>query len=741
MAERLRGGARLVTLTGPGGVGKTRLALRVAADFATEIPDRVWFVPLAPVRVPESVLPIVARALGVRSAPNRPVGEALVWFLNVRRTLLVLDNLEQVRACGPALVELLQGCPDLTVLATSRAPLQVYGEVEFAVPPLPLPPSRGRQSLPDVERNEAVALFVQRARAVRRDFALTDDNAAAVAEICRRLDGLPLAIELAAAKSKFLAPAAVLARLDNRLTALTGGPQDQPARLRSLRDAIAWSHDLLAPDEQAAFRRLAVFVGGGTLDAATAVCRATGGPDSFESLILHHLVQSEDDPAGEPRLTMLETIREFALERLAASVEAEATQRRHAEYFLVLAEAAEPELWGSTQERWLERLETELDNIRAALTWALESGHAEIGLQLADSLGRFWAIHDHPDEGRRWLELALDKARAAAPSTRASALAWASMMANIQGDAAAAQAHGTESHAIACALEHRSLMAGALYALGRAAQGRGDLAQAAEWLAGAADLWRAVGNPARAAYALDHLGSVASRQRGLERAVELATEALALHRTAGDERGTAVALLILADAAHEQGDHKRAAGLFAEAIGTFRSFGDTIGIAECLTGIASVAVATGRAHQAAGLFGAAAALRERCGHAVHRATAGAGYAAAADRARADLGPEASAAARATGSRLSVDNAAAIAITIALGTAAPDRLGDTRDRTLTPREREILRLASEGRSDKEIAAALSISSRTVGRHLENVRAKLGVGSRAAAAALAVRRGLV
>jgi len=418
----------LVTLTGPGGVGKTRLALQVAADAAGHFPGDIWFVPLAPIRDPDLVAATVAQALGVRVGSERTSRDALAAFLRERAALLLLDNFEQVVGAVPLVADLLAACPRLTVLVTSRMRLRIAGEREYPVPPLALPPSDGPGSLDAVIGSAAVALFAERAQELAPNFVLTETNAPAVAEICRRLDGLPLAIELAAARIRVLPPRALLSRLERRLPLLTGGGNDAPARLRTMRDAIAWSHDLLGEDEQKLFRRLSVFAGGFTLEAATAVVSAAGeaGIDVLEgvsSLVDSSLLQlagESDDDGGEPRYLLLETVREFGQEQLDASDEAEAVRRRHAAFVFGLVEELAPRLTGADEAVWLDRLAAELANVRAGLAWTLEHEAAETALRLTTDLGRFWYARGDPSEGERWLGAAL--ARGGGGVARADAL-------------------------------------------------------------------------------------------------------------------------------------------------------------------------------------------------------------------------------------------------------------------------------------------------------------------------------
>src|SRR5215211_5247743 len=430
---------RLLTLTGPGGIGKTRLALQTAADLLDDFSDGIFFVPLATLTEAELFLPAVAETLGVRETGEQPLVESLKDYLHERRLLLLLDNFEQVLGAAPTVTEMLAGAQGLKVLATSRMPLGLYGEHEYAVPPLSLPDVRHLPDIATLSQYEAVSLFIERAQAAKAEFEVTSESAPAVAEICVRLDGLPLAIELAAARIKMLPPRAMLQRLSSRLKFLTGGARDVPERQRTLRATIEWSFALLDEGEQLLFGKLAVFSGGRTLEAIEAICDADGDlpVDVFEgvsSLLDKSLLRQEEGPGGEPRFVMLETVHEFAREKLGQSQEAEEIKRVHAQYFLTLAEEAYPELKGANQLEWLERLEAEHDNMRAALSWASERKEAEVALRLGGALWRFWSVRGYYSEGRRWLQEALSMDGRGSPGSRAMALAGAGSLASVQGD-------------------------------------------------------------------------------------------------------------------------------------------------------------------------------------------------------------------------------------------------------------------------------------------------------------------
>ncbi len=533
---------RLVALTGPGGVGKTRLAQRVAAELADNFADGAAWVDLAPLADPNLVAPTVAQALGVREAGDRSLYERLADALRDRALLLVLDNFERVVDAAPLVARLLAGCPRLKVLATSRVHLRVSGERLVPVGPLALPEPARPAPLPELAATEAVALFVERAQAARPDFALTTGNAAAVAEICRQLDGRPLAIELAAARVAVLPPAALLARLERRLPLLTGGPRDSPARLRSMRDAIGWSHDLLSQDEQALFRRLAVFVGGFTLEAAEAVA-ADEGIDVLEgvsSLVAKSLVRDEEGSGGEPRYLMLETVREFGLERLAERGEEPAIRAAHAAFFLALAEAAEPRLMGPDEATWLDRLATELPNTRAALAWTLEHEAAETALRLATNLFWFWYSRGDRREGERWLGAAL--ARGSGGTTaRADALIAAALVATVL-DCAAAVELAEEGLAVSRACGYAAGSARALLCLGIAAEWAGDFDRAVGLEEEALALLRDLDDPFRTALVLVNLADANLWRGDLAPAQAHAAEGLALARSTGNEYAVALAL-------------------------------------------------------------------------------------------------------------------------------------------------------------------------------------------------------
>jgi predicted ATPase/class 3 adenylate cyclase len=709
---------RLVTLTGPGGIGKTRLALQAAELLDTnelapplppqrerglggegprsegDFPDGVWFVNLAPLSDPGLVASAIAHALGVREVAQQPILDSLKSYLREKRMLLVLDNFEQIVDAAPVVAEVLVDAPGLTVLVTSRMPLRLSGEHEFAVPPLGLPPIKatvitertavaraatpttsGMSAFPvaNLTQYEAVRLFIERARAVKAEFAITNENAPAVAEICYRLDGLPLAIELAAGGVKLFSPQALLTRLDQRLKFLTGGARDLPVRQQTIRNTIDWSYALLDAPEQALFRRLGVFVGGCTLEAAEAVCNADGDlpldvMDGITWLTDKCLLRSEEGANGEPRFLMLGTIREYALERMEQSGEVEVVRRRHADYFLRLAETAEPELLGPAQRMWLDKLEADIDNLRAALAWSLsvqgvatEDSREAIGLalRLATAVGHFWTARNRQREGRTWLERIFERSQALAialPSlVHAQALSLVGYIATAQTDVDRATTVLEESLALYRDAEDEAGIAEALLYLGRNARMRQDYQRAEQLEVESLMHFRRLRIAWGTALALLSLGDVALEQGLLEHSTAYLQEALALTQDTGLVDHGGWVLYNLGRTAYLQGDYSGALAWLEKGLALFRDLDYTLGvegtlielgraahaqgycvqaaqhlieslalmsekrfplspIADCLDGLAGVAGAQGQPERAVRLFGAAEALRESAGN-------------------------------------------------------------------------------------------------------------------------------
>jgi predicted ATPase/DNA-binding CsgD family transcriptional regulator len=756
----------LLTLTGPGGVGKTRLAGEVAGRLANGFADGVWFVGLAPITAPDLVASAVAQVFGVREVGDRPIAQGLTSYLHDRELLLVLDNFEQVVAAAPVVADLLGRCPRLKVLATSRMPLHISGEREFPIPPLSLPERAVYPTVESLTRSEAVRLFVARAEAVKPGFAITTENAPAVAEVCAWLDGLPLAIELAAARSKVLSPAALLLRLERRLPLLTGGPRDQPARLRTMRDAIAWSHDLLDQDEQALFRRLAVFVGGFSLAAAEAVGRrevdggrggdgagTSGFPppssvlDLVGSLVDKSLVrpveQAGDGPdTGTPRFTMLETIREYGLEQLAASGEEAAARDAHASYYLTLAEQSFAGVHGADHHRWMERSEVEHDNFRGALAWLLAAGNPVLAQRLAGALHRFWYIRGHLSEGRTWVERALAGATSTPPAVQGRALLAAGWLAWAQGDYAHAVERVQASLVTFRAVNDVAGIAEALYLLGLAAEDRGEFPRASALLSEALDLFRGLGERSWVAFVLNALGVVAYEEGDGDHATALFEEALANFRAVGEMHGTGFALTNLGKVALARHDVAKAAAYYRESLALRREYGEQVGVAGGLRGLAMIAAHDGQFERAARLFGAAEALREAIGLPPPRHHAR--YEESVAATRAALGEEQLLATWRAGRQLPLAEAVAEAVALTpkavpIASVVAECLPSNRY-GLTPRERDVLRLIVAGKSDQQIADALFVSRRTANTHVSHIYAKLGVAKRSEAVGIAVRDGL-
>ena len=609
----LHGSEPLVTLTGPGGTGKSRLALHTASELREDF-DEVHLVELASLADAALVIPTIASTLGLREEEQQSLVDQIIDELDGKRVLLVIDNFEHLLNAASDVAEILDACPGLRVLTTSRGRLGLYSEQEYPVPPMQLP---DLQRLPPVEELagfEAVALFVQRARTHKPDFRLTDANVAAVAEICVRLDGLPLAIELAAARIKVLTPQAMRDRLDKRLPLLTGGARNLPERQQTLRNAIAWSYDLLSPDEQRLFRELSIFSGGWTFEAAEAIADPDGTAEidvleGLASLLDKSLARQVVDDRDEIRFIMLETIREFGLEQLASSGELDRVQRQLTAYFIGLAEQAESGLMGADQNQWFARLESEHDNVRAGLIWSLEHDRTS-ATRLAGLLGRFWYSIGYLTEGRRWLEAAIADG-AANPVDRARALRWASALALSQGDYSLGRDWATE------ALEHyreagdQIGMAVALNTLGVIAFDEEEFDLATNLLQESLALHRQTGGTRSAAITLGNLAWLETMQQRHESAQPYIEESLALARQMIDDAGVAHALQNVGVNAIERGDLARAHQAFVEGLSLAQGLNASQDMIESLEGYATVAALQGETERAARLFGAASVARQR----------------------------------------------------------------------------------------------------------------------------------
>ena len=590
---------RLVTITGPGGIGKTRLALQLAGEMTQEFNDGVYFVPLSAVSDPSLIASVIVQTLGIPENGGQAPLEALKEFLqNSPRIpmLIVVDNFEHLVSAAPMLAELLAigGC-GLKFLVTSRAPLHVYGEQEFPVAPLALPDPRSLPSLEALAQYSAIALFVQRASAVKPDFELAEQNAAAIAEICARLDGLPLAIELAAARIKLLSPSAMRTRLAGRLQLLTGGARDLPARQQTLRGAIDWSYDLLNAAEQKLLRRLSVFVGGGTLEAVEAVCNTKNDLgfdllDGMASIVDKSLVQQVDHPSWDLRFVMLETIREYALDKLTASGEGELTKRAHAAYYVVLAEEGASDQAGTENSEWLNCLEAEHNNLLSALDWLTETGNANWALRLGTALFRFWETREYLTEGRDRLGKILKLEGAMEPTeARGRALFAAGVLAGEQGDYASADTLIEESLQIARKSGDERGVAVCLNALAVHARDRGDIAVSRRLFEECLALWRGFGDPLTVARSLSNLASIVRLQGDYTGARSFYAECLSIFRESNNRTGIAWSLNYQGDVARDQGDVESARSLYEEGLDTFRELGDRWGIAGSLADLGNLA--------------------------------------------------------------------------------------------------------------------------------------------------------
>jgi predicted ATPase/class 3 adenylate cyclase len=607
---------RLITLTGPGGTGKTRLAVEVGAEALDRFPDGVFFVDLAPVRDPTYVIPATASVLGVRESAGEPLRETLGRALAERRTLLILDNFEHVLEAAADVAALLARCPQLVILATSREPLRVRAEHVFPISPLSLPDPHRLPDLAALGQIPSVTLFVERAQAADPAFTMTEENASAVAGICRRLDGLPLAIELAAARVRLLPPDALLARLERSLPLLTTGARDAPARQRTLRDTIAWSHDLLAPDDQVLLRRLSVFAGGWTLDAADAVANAEGHLDVLDGLgrlVERSLVRQVEEVAGELRFGLLETIREYGLEQLHASGEEGAMRAAHAAYVLALTERAEPELFGEQERIWLARLDAELDNIRAALAWSTTGPDAATGLRLGASLWWYWHMRGLESEGRRWLDESLARRAEVSPDVLVNALIVAGTLAVFQRDDEQGRVLLEESLVLARERADTFRIARAQCMLGALHAWRGDAEPGRALLESCLPVFRELHNATWTGFTLVFLGYTAMLKDDFEQAIQLMDDNLAVTQGSGWRSGQAMALGALGMAARGRGDYARAASLSRAALALRWEHANLPGTAEELVSMADVAAGFGDLERAVRLLGAAARLREAHG--------------------------------------------------------------------------------------------------------------------------------
>ncbi len=731
---------RLLTLTGPAGVGKTRLALRIAEQSVDDFPQGIVFVPLAAVRDPAQVVPVIAAGMGVPRPDDDALRVRLIDFLSGRRMLVLLDNFEQVIDAATEIGQLLVGAPTIKVMVTSRISLHISGEQEYAVAPLALPRADRAVFTPEqVMGSDAGLLFVQRARSVRPDFALTAESATAVAEICRRLDGLPLAIELAAARSKLLTPAALRDRLGDRLGVLAGGPRDAPERLRTMRAAIAWSYELLDDREQRMLRRLAVFAGGFGMDAAMRVSQDASDDvlSLISSLVDKSLLTHWELAGGEVRFAMLETIRDYCLTELVQHGEEADAHAAQARWLQELIEPSRSDLMTRRNLRaWLDLFEMEHDNIRTVLEWHLVNGHGVVALEICGGLFWFWYLRGHLAEGRRWIERSLSAATSeGSAAVRARANLAAAMMSHWQGDDAHAEPAVRHSIELAEQAGDEWSAAFGWGILGLVAEDSGRWDEAVGPLEKSLELAERKGFPAMVGLVLDHLGVVAWGRGDTAAAIDYWQRGLAIHREVGDEWGAAISLSYLGIAACERGDLQTALDMQRQSL-TYRwEIRNTEDVAHGLSNLAMIAVSGGHHHQAVRLFATAETTHELIGNSVKEPERSI-YQKYLERARAALGDEPFRKAWMEGKLLSLE----VAVSEAL--MPFDVRGEIENRPfdLTAREMDVLRLMVEGLSDREIADQLFISPRTAQGHASHILGKLGVSSRTAATSLAIREGI-
>ncbi|MGH2806700.1 MAG: tetratricopeptide repeat protein [Actinomycetota bacterium] len=604
---------RLLTLTGPGGIGKTRIAFEVAERVMNGFRDGMRYVLLGTLTDPQLAIAEIAAGFDVYETHERTVAENLREFLRSRELLLVLDNFEQLIPGAPVIADLLEASAGLKVLVTSRSALLIRGEHEFPIPPLELPTAR--VSISDVENTDAVKLFVNRATATNPSFVLTEDNVEHVVEICAQLDGLPLAIELAAARTKLLTPEAMLKRLTDRLQLLTGGPVDLPERQRTLRATLDWDYDLLSEEEQKVFRRLGVFVGGFTLAAADAITAIDDTPLDTLTIVESLATKSLIRPVGEDgdRFRMLSTIREYAAEKLEASEDRDRVHERHIAYMLALAEESRPHLYMDDQIRWLKVLEDEHDNFRIALDWVAMHADPETELRLAGALSAFWEFRAYLSEGQRRLEEALNRGRDAPPELRAVCLQGAGILARGQGEYKRATSRIQEAVAAFRAAGDVAGEADATKQLGIIASERSDLTEARRLYTESMTLMEQIGDEVGVARARNNLGVIARDEGDLRTAAEHYAHALEVFRKAGDRQAIARILMNLGEAKLEQGELRDAHGLLVESIHLALEIGSRWDIADLLEVMAAIATGYDHPHEAAVIFGAAEYLREYLG--------------------------------------------------------------------------------------------------------------------------------
>lgn len=603
----LREDVNLVTVTGPGGIGKTRLALQAAAELLNDFEDGVFFVSLASLTNPDLVATTIVQTLGLKTAENQSATELLEGHLQAKRILLVLDNFEQIIAAALLLAELLEKAPGLKMLVTSQAVLHVYGEYEFNVPPLAIPDLSNLPPLDVLAKSPAVALFLNRAQAVKVDFALTPENAPIVGEICAQLDGIPLAIELAAARTKLFAPQALLKELSHRLSLLSQKNSNRSPRHQTMRNAVAWSYQLLGEEERALFAQLGVFARGCTLQAVEVVCMWENKSDTslleqLASLVDKSMLQHELRPNGEPRFMLLETLREYALERLETDGQTEVVRKRHLEYYLGLVESIEPGPKEPNLPAWMKALEEEHDNLRAALQWALEHGEVETALRIAGAIWRFWQIHGHVEEGAQWMKAILDKAKGETSIARAKALWGAGWLGMVMGTLSQSREYFEEGALISRKLNDKRYLGLSLHGIGAVARAQGDFERSRIAFEESLPLFQSLDNTEDVAWTFEHLGVTAIEQGDFVQAVTYLSEGLALFRELGQRWPCAEALTFLGHAALQRGEYDTAEKRYKEALVIYEELEDKLNIATINSYIGATLFGRGDYQQAIRLY-------------------------------------------------------------------------------------------------------------------------------------------
>jgi predicted ATPase/DNA-binding CsgD family transcriptional regulator len=730
---------RLITLTGPGGTGKSRLSLELAFEVSSAFGSE-WFVDLTTVREAQLVPSAIAQAIGVQEGGSQPLRGILKKVLAGQTSLMLLDNFEHVLPAATFLADLLDDCPDLVAVVTSREALGLRAERVYSVGPLPVPDLWHLDDAEATRRFPSVVLFEERARARGANFKLTDQVLAAVADICVRLDGLPLAIELAAAQAAILSPAAILKRMEAGAPILGIVRPDLPARHQSIQATVAWSYDLLEPAEQLVFRTCGVFAAGFGALPVERLCSPL--PDGEEPLaVLARLVSKSllrvaEDSTDEPRFWMLETIREYALDQLAQCDELAAARAQHAAYYIELAEQLQHSLRGSDMAATLNELALDYANYRAIFQWALEVGDLDSGLRLAGALYRFWMARGPLTEARTWLDAALARSEPVQASIRAAALSAAGVLAGVQHEHARAIAYFQESLELWQSLGVAGRQAGTHLNLGLVAYITSDFEEAERHFAAGSDLYFSVGDRSGQARAVGHRARLAHEQNDLSHAMRLMEESLDLFQAADDDWGTAHSLANLGHLRSTLGDRVGAGAAFRQALEVWRALGNFVDVAECLEGMAAEVV-DGQPRRAAHLFGAAEALRERSGAPI-AAVEEPRYRVIIARLKTHLRENTFDAAWREGRGLSMDRA----IELALQDDAPAPVVDSDGSgVLSPRELEIAKLIAQGSSNRRIADTLVVSVKTVETHIQHIFRKLEVKARSEIAVWATRHGLI